>query len=113
MSYLKYGGLAYLINLELEDVVVCDYLRSITNTIMLKDIVARYNIRNLAFLESLVGYLAENTGGLVSAKKISDFLKSQKTNISPNVVLNYLNYLSAAFVVFKVQRSQIGGKRIF
>lgn len=113
LKYLKYGGLPYLINLELDDTVVYDYLKSITNTIMLKDVVARYNIRNVAFLERLVEYLADNVGSLVSAKKISDFLKSQKTNISPNVVLNYLHFLSAAFLIFKVQRSEIGGKKLF
>jgi predicted AAA+ superfamily ATPase len=113
LKYLKYGGLPYLINLELDDAIVYDYLKSITNTIMFKDIVARYNIRNIAFLERLAEYLADNVGSIVSAKKISDFLKSQKTNISPNVVLNYLNFLSAAFLVFKVQRSEIGGKKIF
>lgn len=113
LKFLKYGGLPYLINLDLDDTVVYDYLKSITNTIMLKDVVARYNIRNVAFLERLVEYLADNVGSLVSAKKISDFLKSQKTNISPNVVLNYLHFLSAAFLVFKVQRSEIGGKKLF
>ena len=75
--------------------------------------VARYNIRNVAFLERLVGYVADNVGSLVSAKKISDFLKSQKTKISPNIVLNYLSFLSDAFLIFKVRRSEIGGKRLF
>lgn len=113
LKYAKYGGLPYLINLDLNDTVAYDYLRSISNTILFKDVVARYNIRNVAFLERLVEYVADNTGSLVSAKKISDFLKSQKTNISPNIVLNYLSFLSNAFLVFKVRRSEIGGKRIF
>lgn len=113
LKYLKFGGLPYLINLNLNDAVVYDYLRSINNTILLKDVVARYNIRNVAFLERLVDYLADNTGSLVSAKKISDFLKSQKTNISPNIVLNYLSFLSDAFLIFKVRRSEIRGKRLF
>jgi len=113
MKYLKYGGLPYLINIDLNDVVVYDYLRSINNTILFKDVVARYGIRNVAFLERLVEYVADNTGSLVSGKKISDFLKSQKTNISPNIVLNYLSFLCNAFLIFKVSRSEIGGKRIF
>ena len=113
LKYIKYGGLPYLINLDLNDEVVYDYLNSINNTILFKDVVARYNIRNVAFLERLVEYVADNVGSLVSAKKISDFLKSQKTKISPNVVLNYLSFLSDAFLVFKVRRSEIGGKRLF
>ena len=112
-KYIKYGGLPYLINLEMNDEVVYDYLKSVNNTILFKDVVARYNIRNVAFLERLVEYVADNVGSLVSAKKISDFLKSQKTKISPNIVLNYLSFLSDAFLIFKVRRSEIGGKRLF
>ena len=112
-KYLKYGGLPYLINLQLEDDVVYDYLRSIYSTILFKDVVTRHRIRNAAFLENLVDYLADNTGNLLSAKKISDFLKSQNVKISPNVVLNYLSYLTAAFFVFRVHRSEIAGKKIF
>lgn len=113
LKYLKYGGLPYLINLELEDEVVYDYLKSVYNTILFKDVVARHKIRNTAFLERLVEYLADNIGSLVSAKKISDFLKSQKINISPNIVLDYLLFLKQAFFIFKVPRSDIQGKKIF
>lgn len=113
LQYIKYGGLPYLINLELTDDVVYGYVRSIYNTILLKDVVARYNIRNVAFLENLVGYLADNVGSLVSAKRISDFLKSQRIKISPNIVLDYLSFLVNAFFVFKVSRSDMRGKKIF
>ncbi len=113
LNYMKYGGLPYLVNLGLNDAVVYDYLKGINNTILFKDVVARYHIRNIAFLERLVEYAADNVGSLVSAKKISDFLKSQKTNISPNVVLNYLSCIVNAFLLYKVRRSEIAGKRIF
>lgn len=112
-KYIKYGGLPYLINLELKDDIIYDYLRNIYNAILFKDVVSRHKIRNTEFLERLVAYLADNTGSIVSAKKISDFLKSQKTKISPNVVLNYLSFLSEAFFVFKVLRSKVSGKKIF
>jgi len=113
LKYVRYGGLPYLFNLKLEDDIVYDYLRNIYNTILFKDVVKRHRIRNIAFLERLTTYLADNTGSLVSAKKISDFLKSQKTNISPNVVLNYLSHLESAFFILKVRRSDIAGKKIF
>ena len=113
LKYIKYGGLPYLKNLTLDDLVVYDYLRSIYNTILLKDVVARYNIRNISFLENLVTYLADNIGSLVSAKRISDFLKSQRVNISPNVVLDYLSFLVAACFVAKVPRLDIQGKKVF
>ncbi|MFH1838657.1 MAG: DUF4143 domain-containing protein [Candidatus Kuenenbacteria bacterium] len=102
-----------MINLKLTDEIVYDYLKSIYNTILLKDVVERYKIRNVFFLENLISYLADNVGSLVSSKKISDFLKSQKINISPNIVLDYLLFLNNAFFVFKVSRTDIQGKKIF
>jgi len=93
--------------------VVYDYLKSIYLTILYKDILKKYNIRNTDFLERLVEFLADNTGSLISAKKISDYLKNQKINISHVNVLNYLTYLVSAFFIFRVKRSEIGGKKIF
>lgn len=112
-KYIRYGGLPYLVNLELTDDVVYDYLKNIYSAILLKDVVSRYKIRNVAFLERLVEYLADNIGSLVSAKKISDFLKSQKTNISPNIVLDYLSFLSSSFLIFKARRADVQGKKVF
>ncbi|MBI4427453.1 MAG: ATP-binding protein [Candidatus Magasanikbacteria bacterium] len=113
IQYIKYGGLPYLMHLAKEDAVVYDYLRNIYNTILFKDVVSVHKIRNLAFLGRLVEYLADNLGSLVSAKKISDFLKSQKIKISPGVVLDYLSFLAQAFFIFQVRRSDIQGKKVF
>ena len=112
-QFIKFGGLPYLINLELTEQVVYDYLKNIYNTILFKDVVKRYNIRHFDFLERLVEYLADNIGSLVSAKKISDFLKSQKIKMDPNIVLNYIHFLVSSFFIFKVQRSEVNGKKIF
>jgi predicted AAA+ superfamily ATPase len=113
LKYFRYGGLPYLKNLSLEDETANEYLKSIYDTIILKDVVSRYKIRNVDFMRRLVEYVADNVGSLVSAKKISDFLKSQKIQTSPNVVLNYLDALVSAFLVFKVRRVEIQGKKIF
>ncbi len=113
ISFFKYGGLPYLINLELDDHIVYDYLKNIYAAILFKDVVKRHNIRNVNFLEKLVRYVADNTGSLVSSKKISDFLKSQRIQISPQLVLDYLGYLESAFFIFKVLRADITGKKIF
>lgn len=113
IKYLKYGGLPYLINLELQDHIIYDYLENIYAAILFKDIVKRYNVRNINFLENLVKYIADNTGSLVSSKKISDFLKSQKIQISPQLVIDYLKYLESAFFIFKTTRADIAGKKIF
>ena len=112
-KYIRYGGLPFLINVELTDEIVYGYLQSIYNTIILKDVVARFKIRNIHFLDRLMEYLADNIGSLVSANRISDFLKSQKIKTTPNIVLNYLSYLSSSFIIREVNRVNIKGKKIF
>ena len=111
--YMRYGGHPYIKHLELKDEIIFDYLKNIYQTILLKDIVARNNIRNIRFLEDLSYYISDNIGNLVSAKKISDYLKSQKVKISNQAVLNYLHYLNDAFLVHAVKRYDIKGKRTF
>ncbi len=110
--YFKYGGLPYLINLTLNDQAF-EYLNSIYSTILFRDVVSRYNLRNSNFLEKLVLFLADNIGSLFSAKKISDFLKSQQTKIAPNQIQTYTRYLVSAYIIHEVDRYDIIGKRIF
>jgi len=112
-KYIRYGGLPYLIHLPFDDEIVYGYLRSIYNTIILKDIVARYNIRDIDFLERLVEYLSDNLGSYVSSKKISDFLKTQRVSLSVNTVMNYLKFLTNSYFINKVQRLDIIGKKRF
>lgn len=112
-KYIKYGGLPYLVNLKLEAEQVFGYLKNVFDAVILKDVVSRFEVRNVNFLERLIEYLADNLGSLVSSKKISDFLKSQNINLSPNTVLNYLSYLQSSFFVTKAQRIDIAGKKIF
>jgi predicted AAA+ superfamily ATPase len=87
MRYLKHGGLPYLIHITNEDEMVFDYLRNIYATILYRDIVSRNQIRDIAFLENLLRFLADNTGSIVSATKISAYLKSQN-NFSNNQLHN-------------------------
>lgn len=111
--YSRYGGLPYLANLTLTDEVANEYLKSVYSTIVFRDVVSRYNLRNTDFLERLIRFLSENIGNLFSAKNISDYLKSQRTPISVNQILNYTQYLSNAFLIHRVERYDLIGKRIF
>src|SRR5271157_4410423 len=61
-QYIKYGGLPYLIHLPKNDEIIFDYLKNIYATILFRDIVGRYNIRDITFLERLIKYMADNTG---------------------------------------------------
>src|SRR5690606_12329826 len=112
-KYLKYGGLPYLKHLPLEDNIVFEYLKNIYSTIIFCDVINRYSIRNTVFLEQLTLFLASNTGSIFSAKKISDFLKSQKVNIAPSQVQRYIQHLTSAFLIHQVKRYDIEGKRLF
>lgn len=113
MKFIRYGGMPHLINLRQEDRVVYEYLRNIQDTIVLRDIVARFKVRNIHFLQDLIFYLADITGSIVSAKRISDYLKSQRINLSPKLVLEYLSYLEAVYFVERVKRTEIEGRKIF
>lgn len=112
-KYLTFGGLPFLKNLELSENKSFEYLKNVYSTILLKDVVAREKIRNVAFLENLVSYLADNVGSLFSALNISKYLKSQQVDISTQVVINYLRSLANSFFVHKVVRSDVVGMKIF
>ena len=111
--YLKYGGLPYLIHLDLSDENVFDYLKNISQSILFRDVVSRFEVRNVDFLVRLVRYLANETGNIISARGIGNFLKSQNISISITAILNYLNYLTTAMLISDVHRSDIQGKKIF
>jgi predicted AAA+ superfamily ATPase len=112
-KYLTFGGLPFLKNLELSENQSFEYLKNVYSTILLKDVVAREKIRNVAFLENLVVYLADNVGSLFSALNISKYLKSQQIDISTQVVINYLRTLTHSFFVHKVVRYDVTGMKIF
>lgn len=112
-KFMKYGGLPYLRHLELKDEVVFEYLKNIYNSIVYRDIINRYAVRNTPFLEQLVVFLAAHTGSIFSAKKISDFLKSQRIKMAPNQVQTYIQHLVNAFLIHKVARYDLVGKRVF
>jgi uncharacterized protein len=85
-SFLKYGGLPYLMHLPKQDEIIFEYLRNIYSTILFRDVVSRNEIRDVAFLNNLLRFIADNTGSLVSAKKISDYLKSQQSSKTVSVI---------------------------
>ena len=112
-KYLKYGGLPYLIHLELNDDIVFDYLKNINQSILFRDVVSRFQVRNVDFLVRLIKYLANEIGNVISARKIVKFLKLQNVLISINAVLNYLNYLKTAMLIASVKRADIQGRKVF
>ncbi len=110
--FMKYGGFPGIHHMEYDDEVIEQYVSSIYSTILLKDVVARNGIRDIALLEKIAKFTVDNCGNITSSKKIADFLKSQKTGGSVDTVQNYLSMLTAAFIFFKVNRFDIKGKKL-
>ena len=110
-SYLKFGGLPAIHHFQLEEEIVFQYVSSIYNTILLKDIVKRHQVRNVQLLENISRYVFDNIGNIFSAKKISDYMKSQHLKVSVDTVQNYLRYFLDALIIYKVPRYDLKGKR--
>lgn len=114
MRYLGYGGLPGLRSVGIDnDEQVWKYLESVFNTIMLKDIIERNDIRNIPFLNRLIAFYADTTGKLTSANSISKYMKSQDSNVSSNLVLLYRKFYCDAFLIDVVPRYDIHGKKLF
>lgn len=114
ISYLNHGGMPQLSRIGLDEKdLVNDYLQSVYNTIILKDVVEREDIRNVSLLKNLVRFVGDNIGKPFSATSIVKYLKSQQVDSSTKVILGYLDYLCNAFVIHRVNRYDIHGKRLF
>ena len=111
-DYLIYGGFPFLLSLESE-IDRTEYLNDIFNSIFLKDVIERHNIRDAGLLTRIVDFILDNTGKILSSKSISDYLrKKEKIKVSPKTIYNYLDYLTNACLLYKVQREDLEGKKI-
>jgi uncharacterized protein len=109
--FLKYGGMPGIHLFSLNDESVYNYLNGIFNTVLLKDVVMHNNIRDVAVLEKIVNYVFDNIGNITTSKGISDYFKSQNIRINVETIQNYINYLCAAFMTYKIRRYDIKGKK--
>ena len=109
--YRALGGLPGLLHTDLSSDLVRQMLRDVYSTITLRDVVQRRSIRDLDMFESIVRLAMDNVGNLTSGKRISDYLRSQQRRGTADTVLNHLSYLCDAFVLDKVDRFDVRGKR--
>ena len=112
-KYIQFGGLPGLVKIGLDEDDAIEYQKDVLSTVLLKDVISRNNIRNVPFLEKLTNFIADNVGKIVSATSISKFMKSQGTNVSPDTIIDYAQYLEDAYIIHKVNRYDIHGKRLF
>ena len=110
--YLTAGGMPYLSNLRYEETASRQYLRDLFNSVELKDIVKRNNIRDVDMLERIIAYVTSNIGTTFSSTSISRYLKSEGRSISPETVLSYIKACTDAFLFYQVKRQDLQGKKI-
>jgi len=110
--YLQFGGFPVIHHLDFSKELIYQYISSLYNTILLKDVISRHNIRNVRLFQDIVKFMFGNLGHIFSSNSISKYLKSQKKNIGADTIQNYLLHLEASFMLHKVQRYDIKGKKI-
>lgn len=113
VKYLNIGGLPNLSLLPPDNIeMIRDYLSSVYSTIVLKDILGREQVRNVAFLENLSRFVADNTGKMFSANSISKYMQHERENVNPPLVRSYMDFLCNAYILNKVRRYDIHGKQL-
>lgn len=113
-DFLRIGGLPGLSNYGVDAIQqISDYLQGVFNTIMFRDVVARENIRNAKFVDTLAKYIADNVGKPISSRNIANAMKSQGEKIADTTVSAYLDALGKALLVKPVYRFDIHGKKLF
>lgn len=110
-NYLRYGGMPGIHMMNWNDALITQYLTDIYNSVMLRDVVQRNDIRKPAHLEKVMLFLLDNIGNTFSAKTIIDFVKSQGRTISNEAMYGFLKALEGAFIIYKSPRYDIKGKR--
>lgn len=111
-KYVVFGGMPYLSNIRFEKTASIQYLNDLFNSVQLKDIVKRNNIRDVDLLERISAYVMANVGNTFSATSISKFFKSEKRNVAPDTILNYIKYCCDAYLFYQVKREDLQGKQI-
>lgn len=111
-AFLKTGGMPFLANFFGDDSAKNQYLMDIYNSVVLKDVVKRNNIRDVDTLERIIAYAFSNIGHIFSATSLSKYFKSEKRNISHDTILNYLKFCADAFLIYKISRYDLEGKKV-
>lgn len=111
-KFIKIGGMPGLKYFKLEEEVSQKYLNDIYNTVLVKDVLNYNNIRDVDIFNRILSFVMQNIGATFSASAIKNYLKSENRNISVDTVLNYLEYCNRAFVLKKVPRFDLEGKKL-
>ena len=111
-DYVKFGGMPFLHNLDYNYEASMQYLQDLYASIILKDITQRNNIRDTDLLERIINYVVMNIGNTFSATSISKFFKSENRKVATETILNYIKACEEAFLIYRVARNDLLGKKI-
>ncbi len=113
-SYLQYmlsGGLPELMHLP-NDEMRRNYLSSIRDAILLRDVVQRFNVKDTRLLEDVFAFLVNNASNLVSVQNIIQWFASRNRKTNYETVSNYIGYLTGTFIIHRAERYHIKGKEV-
>ena len=111
-EFLKFGGMPGIHHLVLREPEIFQYLSAIKDSVVLKDVIKRNSIRDVALLEKIIQFIFDNIGNVYSGRRIADYFKKERRSLGHETVYNYLNYLESAFIINRVSRFDIKGKRL-
>ena len=111
-SYLKTGGMPFLTNLQNNNEASNVYLQDLYNSVILKDVIKRNNIRDVDLMERVINYVFTNIGHTFSSTSISKYFKSEKRKVSHDTILNYIKACADAFLLYKINREEVSTKKI-
>lgn len=112
IRYLRLGGFPVIHIGDFPVEIVYKIVSDIYSSVILRDTVQRYQIRDIELLERVVRFAMDNIGNTFSGKNVADYFKSQQRRIDINTVYNYLTALEGAFVLYRVPRYDVKGKEI-
>lgn len=111
-QYIVFGGMPFLAHLNYQPEPCNQYLQDVYNSVVLKDVMIRNNIRDVDFLDRIIMYVFANVGKTFSATSISKYFKSENRSISVETVLNYIRACEDAFLFYRASRQDLIGKRL-
>lgn len=109
-EFLKLGGMPGLHEIHGRPTAKYQYLSDIFDSVLLKDVISRNNIRDTELLRRIIIFLMDNIGSSFSAQTVSNFLKNQGRRLSTETVYNYLDFLENALIIERARRFDLKGK---
>jgi predicted AAA+ superfamily ATPase len=112
ITYLRKGGFPLVHTANYDEQATYKVIRDIYASVLLRDTIQRYKIRDIELLERVIRFAFDNIGNTFSGKNIADYFKSQSRKTDVNTIYNYLSALEGAFILYRVSRFDIKGKEI-